>query len=168
MLLLVLVAVIPAWGVIVYTASEQRRTAVAGIQRNVLQLAEFSAHEEEQALQGSRQILIALANFVRNADENPVECSVFCAGLLKQFRRYANLGAVKSNGDVFCSALPLDGQLNTADQPWFRNAVESGDFAISDYHVGRITEKPVLVLAYPYRVAEGGPTAAVFAALDLN
>ncbi len=168
LLLLVLVAVIPAWGVIAYTASEQRRIAVAGIQRNVLQLAEFSAHEEEQALQGTRQILIALANFVRTADEKPDGCSAFCADLLKQFKRYANIGAVKSNGDVFCSAVPLDTPTNAADQPWFRRAVESGDFAFGDYHAGRVAAKPVLVLSYPFRVVEGKPAAVAFAALDLK
>jgi signal transduction histidine kinase len=168
LMLLVLVAVIPAWGVIAYTASEQRRIAIADIQRNVLQLAEFSAHEEEQALQGTRQILIAMASFVQKAEENPVECSAFCAGLLKHFRRYANLGAVKSDGDVFCSAIPLDKPTNAADQPWFRRAAESGDFAIGDYHIGRITGKPVLVLAYPYHVDQDDRAAVVFAALDLK
>jgi hypothetical protein len=58
LILLVLIAVFPAWGVIAYTASEQKRLAVDEIQRNVLQLTQFSAHEEEQALQGTRQILI--------------------------------------------------------------------------------------------------------------
>ena len=51
LLLLVLVCVIPAWGMIAYTASEQRRIAVGEIRRNALQLAEFIAHEEEQILQ---------------------------------------------------------------------------------------------------------------------
>ena len=142
--------------------------AVDEIQKNVLRLAELSAHEEEQALQGTRQILIALANFVRKEDQNPAVCSAFCADLLRQFRRYANIGAVKSNGEVFCSAVPLDKQTNAADRSWFRRAVESGDFAVGDYHVGRITGKPVLVLSYPIRVVEGEPEAVVFAALDLK
>ena len=71
LMLLVLVAVIPAWGVILYSASEQRQLAVAGIQQNVLQLAEFIAHEEEQILQGARQILIALAKFIQKEDTYP-------------------------------------------------------------------------------------------------
>ena len=78
-MILVFVAVLPAWGVIAYTASEQKQLAVAEIQRSVLHLAEFSAHEEEQALQGTRQVLIALANFVREAGENSAGCSAFCA-----------------------------------------------------------------------------------------
>jgi signal transduction histidine kinase len=168
LMLLVLVAVIPAWGAIAYTASEQRQIAVAEIQRNVLRLVQFSTHEEEQVLQGTRQILIALANYVRKAYENPSDCSAFCSDLLKQFKRYANIGAAKPNGDVFCSAVPLDEPTNAADQSWFRRALESGDFSIGDYHVGRITGKPVLVLSYPFHVVEGELATVVFAALDLK
>jgi signal transduction histidine kinase len=168
LLLLVFVAVIPAWGVIAYTASEQRRIAVVQIQRNVLQLAEFIAHEEEQILQGARQILIALAKFIQKEDNQPSECNAFCADLLKQFRRYANLGAVRPNGKVYCSAVPFNQPPDAADQLWFRRAVETGDFAVGDYHVGRITGKPVLVLSNPAINAAGNTVAVVFAALDLQ
>jgi signal transduction histidine kinase len=168
LLLLVLVAVIPALGAIAYTASEQKKIAVAEIQRNVLRLVEFSTHEEEQVLQGTRQILIVLANYVRKADINLSECNAFCADLLKQFKRYANIGVVKPSGDVFCSAIPLQEPTNAADRSWFQRAVASGDFAFGDYQVGRITGKPVLVLAYPFRFAAGEPAAVVFAALDLE
>jgi signal transduction histidine kinase len=168
LLLLVLVAIIPAWGVIAYTAAEQRRMAVAEIQRNALRLAEFSAHEEELVLQSSRQFLIALANYVRKADKNPSECNAFCADLLRQFKRYANIGVIKPSGDVFCSAVPLKEQTNAADRTWFQRAVASGDFAFGDYQVGRITGKPVLVLAYSFPFVEGESAAVVFAALDLK
>jgi signal transduction histidine kinase len=168
LLLLVLVAIIPAWGVIAYTAAEQRQLAVSEIQRNVLRLAEFSAHEEEQVLQGTRQFLIVLANYVRKADKNPSECNAFCADLLRQFKRYANIGVVKPSGDVFCSAIPLKEQTNAADRSWFQRAVANGDFAFGDYQVGRITGKPVLVLAYPFPFVAGESAAVVFAALDLE
>lgn len=168
LLLIVLLAVIPALGAIAYTASEQRRIAVVQIQRNAIQLAEFLAHEEEQILQGTRQLLIALAKFIQKENTSPSECNAFLADLLKQFRRYANLGAVKSNGEVYCSAIPLNRPLNAADQAWFRRAVETGNFASGDYHVGRITGKPVLVLAYPVIDPAGDTSVVFFAALDLQ
>ena len=168
LLLLVLVAIIPAWGVIAYTAAEQRQLEVSEIQRNVLRLAEFSAHEEEQVLQGTRQFLIVLANYVRKADKNSSECNAFCADLLRQFKRYANIGVIKPSGDVFCSAVPLKEQANAADRSWFQRAVANGDFAFGDYQVGRITGKPVLVLAYPFPFVAGESAAVVFAALDLE
>ena len=168
LLLLVLVAVIPALGAIAYTASEQKKIAVAEIQRNVLRLVEFSTHEEEQVLQGTRQILIVLANYARKEDKNPSDCNAFCADILKQFKRYANIGVVKPSGDVFCSAIPLQEPTNAADRSWFQRAVASGDFAFGDYQVGRITGKPVLVLAYPFHFLADESTAVVFAALDLK
>ncbi len=72
LLLLVLVAVIPAWGVIAYTASEQRRIAVAEIQRNVLQLAEFIAHEEEQDTSGCPSNAHCSGEFIQKKNTNPV------------------------------------------------------------------------------------------------
>ena len=168
LLLLVLFAVVPALGAIGYTASEQRRIAIVQIQRNVMQLAEFVANEEEQILQGARQMLIALTKFIEKENTQPSECTAFCADLLKQFHRYANIGAVKPNGEVYCSAVAFDPAPNAADQVWFRRAVETGDFAVGDYHVGRITGKPVLVLALPSSNAAGDIRAVVFAALDLQ
>jgi signal transduction histidine kinase len=168
LLLLVFICVIPAWGMIAYNASEQRRIAVGAIQRNVLQLAEFIAHEEEQILQGARQMLIALTKFIQKENTQPSECNDFCSDLLKQFRRYANIGAVKPNGEIYCSAVPFNQVPNAADQVWYRRAVETGDFAVGDYHIGRITGKPVLVLAYPSFNAAGDTRAVVFAALDLQ
>jgi signal transduction histidine kinase len=168
LLLLVLAAVIPAWLMIAYNASEQRRIAVDEIQRNALQLAEFIAHEEEQILQGARQMLIALTKFIQKENTRPSECNDLCADLLKQFQRYANIGALKPNGEVYCSAVPFDQPPNAAEQLWYRRAVETGDFAVGDYHVGRITGKPVLVLAYPSFNAAGDILAVVFAALDLQ
>jgi signal transduction histidine kinase len=168
LMLLVLVAVIPAWGMIAYTASEQRRIAVKQIQQSVLQFAEFSAREEKQVLQGTRQILIALANFLRTVDDGPPGCSVFCASLIKQFSRYANLGAINANGDVFCSAVPLNKPTSAATQAWFQRTLATGDFVAGDYHVGQITGKPVLVLSYPVKENDGEPTAVVFASLSLE
>jgi signal transduction histidine kinase len=168
LMLLVLAAVIPAWIAIAFTAAEQRRIAVAEIQKNVLQLVESSAREEEQVLQGTHQILIALANFVRKTDGNPSECSEFCTDLLKQIRRYVNIGAIEPNGEVFCSAVPLENPTNASDQLWFRRTIEADDFTVGDFHVGRITGIPVLVLSYPFHMVEGEPPAVVFAALDLH
>jgi cache domain-containing protein len=168
LMLLVFVVVTPSWGLMVYTASEQRQKTIAEIQKNVLQLAEFIAREEEQLFQGTRQILIALTNFIRKPGSDPSGCRAFCAELLRHFRRYANLGAVKPDGDVFCSAIFFDKTTNAADQPWFQRAIQTRDFAVGDYQVDRITGKRVLMLAYPSINPEGEIEAVVFASIDLN
>jgi len=153
LMFLVFVAVIPAWGLMMYTASEQRQEAIAEIQKNVLRLAESTAREEEQLFQGTRQILIALTNFIRKPGRDPSGCRAFCAELLRQFSRYANLGAVNPDGDVFCSAIFFDKTTSAAERSWFQRAIQTRDFVVGDYHVDHITGKPVLVLALPTSIS---------------
>ena len=167
-ILLVLLALMPAWGTMLYSASEQRRLAALEIQKDTFMLAEFAARVENQLFQGTRQALIALATFLSIRDSNPVECNAFVASLLKQFRRYANVGAVKPNGDLFCSARPFDGSANASDQAWFKRAIETRDFTIGDYQIGRTTGEASLVLACPALDLEGQIQAVFFAAIDLE
>lgn len=167
LIVLVLLAVVPALGVALHTASEGRQREAVDIQENALRLAQLIASQEEQLIEGTSQLLRVLADFpaVRNSD--PAECSALFAQLLRHYHRYANFGAARPNGDVFCSALPLNGPVNIADRAYFRRALETRDFAIGDYQVGRITGKPTLNFGYPVLDDAGQVRAVVFVALDL-
>ena len=61
LIVLVLMAVIPLASLMFYVSSEEKRLSVMAIERNVLEMAEFAAREEDQMLDGSRQMLISLA-----------------------------------------------------------------------------------------------------------
>jgi signal transduction histidine kinase len=87
--------------------------------------------------------------------------------LLHQHPIYANFGAIRSNGEVFCSGLPLAGPVNLADRLYFRRALETRAFAVGEYQVGRITGKATVNLGYPIFDDENKVQGVVFAALDL-
>jgi signal transduction histidine kinase/HAMP domain-containing protein len=166
-LLLVLLAIIPALGLILYTASEQRRLAAAKVQEEALRLARLASGDQGRLIDGARQLLIGLAQLreVRHRDSRA--CSALFADLLKQYPVYANLGAIEPDGNTFCSALPLSGRINVADRAYFRRAVETRDFAIGDYQIGRVTGKATVNVGYPVLDASSQVQAVVFAALDL-
>jgi PAS domain S-box-containing protein len=169
LLLLVLLAVIPALGLTLYTASEDRQREANHIREDALRLAQIVSVEEEQLIRGTRQLLVTLAELpqvVREGD--PAMCSAFFADLLKQYHRYDNLGAIELDGDVFCSALPTAGPINAADRGYFQRALQTRDFAIGDYQIGRITGKPSINFGYPVLDEDGQVQAVVFAALDLD
>ena len=168
LVILILLAVVPAMAVMLYTASEQRAQDAAAIQENVQRLAKIEAREESQLLEGSRQILVALAEFLVIHDDDLAECNVFFADLMKHYHRYANFVAARPNGDVFCSALASNSPINVSDREWFQEAMETDGFAFSDYRVESITGKPVLILAYPAKITTGEIKAVVFAALELK
>ncbi len=168
LIFLILMAVVPALAVMLYTAWEQRQLDVTHIREKVAHLTKLEAREERQILEGGRQILEAMAHFLQRSDGDSVSCASFFTSLLEHYQWYANLGAVKPDGHVFCSAVPLPGPTDASDRIWFQRTMASREFAFGDYQIGRITKKPVLVLSYPAFSADGEILAVVFAALKLE
>ncbi len=168
LLLLVLLAIVPALGLILYTASEQRRDAATQVQTNVLRLAKFAAANQGQVAEGARQLLIALSQLPEVRRGNTEECNQLFAKLRQQYRPYANFAVVDAKGNTICSALPYTGTVNAADRSYFRRARDTRNFAIGDYQIGRITGKATINFGYPVLNRAGEIEAVVVAALDLT
>jgi signal transduction histidine kinase len=168
LIILILIAVVPAVGLMVYSAAEQERLDAAAARKELSRLATIYAREEHQLLEGTRQVLKTLGEFLAWHHNDPPACSAFFADLLRDFRRYANFGAVKANGEVFCSAVPLAEPTSADDRQWFQQVMQTGQFTVSGFQVGRITGKPVLLMAYPWTAPGQSTSGAVFAAIDLE
>jgi diguanylate cyclase (GGDEF)-like protein len=168
LLLLVLLAVVPALGLMLYSAGEQRRMATAAVQQDALRLARIVAASQDGFIEGARQILTALAQLPDVRDGDTKHCSALLAGLMAKFPSYANFGVIAPDGVVTCSGLPLRARLNLGDRAYFRGALEKRSFAIGEYQIGRITGKASVNFGYPILDDSGRVHAVVFAALDLN
>ncbi len=57
--------------------------------------------------------------------------------------------------------------VSIADCDYFLQAIETGDFAVDGYQIGRITGKSAITFGYPLRDVSGQTDGVVFAALDL-
>lgn len=168
LLLLFALAVIPALGWIFYVHIEQRRVAATEAQHNALRLAQLAAAQQAQLIQGAHQLLSVLAQLPVVREGDSAACSTLFAGLLKQHPVYANLGANRLNGDVFCSATPLSQPLNVANHNWFQRVIHDQKFTIGEYQKSRISNEFILVLGYPVFDGEGHVQGVVAASLHLD
>ena len=168
LLFLVLLALIPARGLGIYSAWEMRQEARAEALQDAMRLARVASTAGERLVDGTHQILIALARLSEVRRQNATACSTLFADLLKPYPYYSNLGAAKPNGDVFCSAVPFEGVASIADRSYFQRAVERRDFAMGEYRIGRITGKAVINLGYPVIDGTSHIASVVFAGLDLS
>lgn len=164
---LVLLAVLPALGLIFYTAAAQRRSAAIEVQENMLRLVKFAAANQQQTSEGARQLLIALSQLPDIRQGNPEKCNRLLANLLKQYRAYAGFGVLDTKGNSICTAPELNKAINAADRAYFRLAGQTRDFAIGEYQIGRVTGKASVNFGYPVLDEAGQVKAVVFAALDL-
>ncbi len=168
LLLLVLLAIIPALGLIIYTAAEMRRSASVAAQTNALRLAQSVASSQDDLFEGARQLLTALAQLPEVRKRDSKACNTLFADLLKQYPLYTTLGAVDAKGDAFCSAIPITGPINAADRAWFQRAVQTRGFAVGDYMIGRVSGKASLNFGYPIFDGKGAIQAVVLVGLDLE
>lgn len=167
-IILVLLAVLPAWVIMVHTFFEQRRMKVAQIQQNTLEVARFVAQEDEQFLQSTRETLLTLAHFLSLYGDNLLQCNLFFAKVLQQLNSYINFGAALPNGEVFCAANPLALTHNLADQLWFRQVLGTRDFVVGDFQKETGAHSSVLLMAYPLYEFGPSPRAVVFTLIDVG
>jgi signal transduction histidine kinase len=166
--LLVLLAVVPVLGMTLYAAIEDRQRQMSHLQTEASRIAKVVSAEEHQLIRGVRQLLVALAQLPQARNGDGKACNAFLAELIGHYRRYANLGLADSDGNVFCSAVPIHGPVNIADQAFFQRALHTRDFAVGDYQIDRIISKSTISFAYPVLDKTNQVQAVVFAALDLN
>src|SRR3990172_11014819 len=66
--LLVLLVAVPAIGLILYNAWEDRRDAEGDVRDNALHLTQLAVSQQEQVIEGTRELLVALAVDVTERD----------------------------------------------------------------------------------------------------
>lgn len=168
LIVLVLLAALPAVGLAIYNAAQQTVEARNQAQEQVLSLVRVVALEHRTLVVSTRQLLSVLIQLPELHPERFSECNTLLARQLSLNPAYANLGVADANGDIFCSAVPVTTPVNVSDRAWFTRAMQSREFSAGDYQIGRITGEAVIVYSYPLLDSGGQVSVVAFAALDLG
>jgi PAS domain S-box-containing protein len=166
-LVLVLVALLPAVALMLYASAEWRKRAVAEQQDDLLRFARLVSANEQRLVEGASELLIALAHIPDVRRPDPGRCPQVLSTLLAQAPRYANLGVIGTDGQVLCSALPLDPAVRLDGRSHVRRAIETRAFALGDYETAPLSGMPELSFAYPLVDGAGRVEVVLFAAIDL-
>lgn len=148
LILLVLLAMVPALGLELYTTSEQRRLEIKQVQSETKVLTQLAASDQEQLIEGVRQLLIAIAQLPQVRNQDPVACNQLMADLQTQYSFYTTLGVTNNTGEVTCQA-SLSPEVGITDQTYYQRALQSKSFSVGSYQKGRGQGKALLYFGYP-------------------
>ncbi len=123
LLLLVLLACAPLVGLMLHTASEERRRLVKEWNQRSQAMTELATREEGRVIGQTRQLLLALAESSPVRSDSRRDSRKLLDDLLGSYPRYANLGVVETNGMVLASAYPMEEPANQTNRPFFRRAL---------------------------------------------
>ncbi|MBM4442789.1 MAG: PAS domain S-box protein [Candidatus Rokubacteria bacterium] len=166
LLLLVALAVLPAFAVIAFTALEQRRTARAAAQAEALALATRVADHHRASLAASRQLLTALARLPVVRARDAGACSLTFADIREDFPRYTGLFALTPAGDVFCGSPAPPRPMSFAGHETLERAKATNTFAAAVPRAGGVTGQAAIVLILPMLDERGAIVGYIGAGLD--
>ena len=169
--LLVIALALPMLGLTLYNGLVQRAATEANERDEMRLIAELTAKRPEQLLQSSHQLLFTMASHIDTLLQDRDACHAYFKRLLPEIGgTYRVIGVLLPNGDSHCSSATSSTsvQVNARDRAYFHMAVESGQFAVGEYQIGRASGQSGINFGYPVLDAEKRVIAVVFAGLNLE
>lgn len=167
--LIVLLASLPAIGLLLYTANQQRDDALEEGQEEANRLVRLAAVDQGRIFDQAEQLLTTVARLPEVQGENAEECSQLMTDLIEANSEFDNLGIVNKDGSLFCSAIPEDDTgVIFRDRQFVEDAFSANDFVIGTYSVGPLSGEPTVTYAAPVPIDNGEPQRLVFASLNLS
>ncbi|HET7745790.1 MAG TPA: cache domain-containing protein, partial [Vicinamibacteria bacterium] len=166
MVLLVILAVLPALALSLHTGLEERRAATERVRESTALFSRLASTHHARLIEGTRQFLATLAQMpeVRQAPRSG--CDRLLATLLRQQPAYADFGVVDASGLPLCAGLPT-ASASRAGRVEIERAVEGRTFAVGEVEPSGIPVRPALRVALPIVDEANALRAVVWAALDL-
>lgn len=169
LIILVLLLVIPAFGLVLYGNLEQRRIEKAKVRQGAAAISELAGANQEAFIKNTRQLLTTLAQFpfLVLATNRPF-CEVHFSNLLKLSPDYVNFGLIEADGTLFCNGVATNVSENLSLLSFFQRVIRTKRFSIGDFQAGRLTAQPELSFGYPVLDDKGGLKRVLFASLKLS
>jgi signal transduction histidine kinase/HAMP domain-containing protein len=166
LIVLVLLAVIPAFGVILHSASSHRDLTAEQVEKNALRAARAIAAEHERFFENAHQFLIMLARLPQIRENDKASCRKILAGLLEPL--YADLGVTDLKGNSICTALPAASSLINGKGKHRARVIETHDFSAGTIRTDASTGKTLLEIGYPVMDSPEAVRAVVIGAMNFS
>jgi PAS domain S-box-containing protein len=168
LVLLVIAAITPLLAFSLYRAASQADLELERARTSLEFAASLAVASQERVAESARLLLTAMVNLPDLHDGNNFRCDAYFDRFRGRFPAYANMGLTGVDGYTRCHALDSKTRTYVGDRAYFRAALATKAFVISQYQEGRLSRVPVITFALPLLDAAGEVRAVAFAALDLR
>jgi diguanylate cyclase (GGDEF)-like protein len=168
LMLLALLAVVPLTldRVRVLEASRTERIEIAT--NEMMELASRGAEQQNEMVITVRALVQAAArSYVTASAPRGEQCADLLDGFIRDMLWISSLSVVGADGKINCSTEPKAEGLNISDRSYFRRALNSGEFVMSDYLKGRATGLSLMIASFATTTKSSEPVV-VIAAMNLE
>jgi PAS domain S-box-containing protein len=165
---LVAVALLPAIAIQAYNELDLRRARQSEVQNQALGMARLAAAEQQQIVQGVRQVLITLSELPAIKAKDREACNTYLAALRPRFPAFITLLVTDANGQSFCQTRGDHGAINIAGRAYYASLLNTGTFTVGEASLSLSTGRRVLQFALPFYDDGGHIGGIIEASLSLK
>jgi signal transduction histidine kinase len=151
-----------------YNELDLRRARQVEVQNQALSLAKLAAAEQQQIVQGIRQVLIALSELQSIKTKDSQACDAYLAAMQQRFPAFIIFLITDLSGQSFCDTNSDHRPISIAARAYFSNILKTGAFTVGEFSQGLSTSRNVLQFALPFYGDDGRTGGVIVAGLNLD
>jgi signal transduction histidine kinase len=165
---LVAVALLPAIAIQTYNEFDLRRAREVDVQNQALSLAKLAASDQQQIVQGIRQVLVALSELPLIKARDGQACNAYLAAMQRRFPAFLTFIVTDLNGRSFCDTNELNKPISIAARAYFATVLQTGAFTVGEFSTGLLTGQRIIQFASPFYGDDGGMGGVIVASFSLD
>jgi signal transduction histidine kinase len=167
LIMLVLIAVLPALLIMAYNEYDLRKAREDDIRQRVVQITKQFGEEMGELREGARQLLLALTQITSVREQRGAACSALFAHLETRYPNYSLLAVADASGRIYCASQPLT-YSSVAKQAFFKRALQKRELVVGNYWADPASGDQMIHFALRFDKEDGEVAGVVFAGLDLK
>lgn len=168
LILLALLAVAPLMFERIHAIEEARGAHTARAHAQVIELARRGAEAQHEIILSVRALLQIVARVYARTPLDPSDCNRYLTSLADNIPWIRTLSVADTDGRIRCSTGAQAIGLNVGDRPHFQRALQSREFALSDYVISRLHQPPTMIATLPAVKDDGTVAGVVLASIRLE
>ncbi|KIZ39630.1 MULTISPECIES: diguanylate cyclase [Rhodopseudomonas] len=168
LVVLALILVSPLMFDRIRSLEEARIKQVAELSSELAKLAQRAADAQREVISSVEAVLKSTAYIHAAASHIGKGCAILRASMRVDLPSIRMIAVADADGVIRCSTSSIFVGGNVKDRAYFKKALETHDFVVSDFLVGRQTKTGTILAAYPVSAVAGGEDAVVIAGMNLD
>ena len=134
----------------------------------VIDLTRRGVESQREVIYSVRALLQIVSRVYARVPLDSSNCNQYMTDLTTNIPWIRDLSVAATDGRIKCSTEPLAIGLDMSDRQHFQNALNSREFALSDYLINRLNQVPSVVATFPIINDDGDVSGVVLAVINLQ
>jgi diguanylate cyclase (GGDEF)-like protein len=168
LIVLAVLAIAPLMLERVHGLEKARADRTESAHTEVIDLARHGVEAQRDVIYSVRALLQIVSRIYARVPLDSSSCNQYITDLSGNIPWIRDISVASPDGRIKCSTEPLAIGLNVSDRPHFQNALNSREFALSDYLINRLNQVPSLIATFPIVSDDGSIRGVVMAVINLQ